>query len=141
MVEDAQGTASSETPQVKSRPVFLSIICMFSFIYFSLISALFFLTLFFSGTIVRVRHLYIPDDQNNPGTLLFLFLAGFLLHSAAFAGTVFIWHGKKAGYWLLVFPSLVAGLWQLFQPQTAIGTTAVYFILVLLFSLFFKRLH
>ena len=141
MSEKAENDNTTKTGQVKPRPVFLSVLCLFSFIYFALLSVLFFTCLFYSGTITRVRNLYVPDDVYTGARLLILFCAGFLLHGLAFAGSVFIWYSRKVGYFVLAPSCLIIATWQLFQPQISIGTTGVNIVLIVLFGFFFKRMH
>ena len=141
MNEDAVSVKTTETGLVKPRPVFLSMLCLFAFVYFALLTILFFTCLFYSGTITRVKNLYISDDIFSGKQLLFFFIAGFLLHGIAFAGSVLIWYRRKIGYYFLALSCLILATSQFFQPHIAIGTTGVYVVMIILFGLFFKRLY
>ena len=132
---------NSETLQARRRPVLLSVLCIFSFVYLGLLSLLFFTCIFYSGTITRVRNLYIPDHIYSHNQLLILFCAFFLLYMVAFAGSLLIWFARKAGYYLLAPACFILATFQAFQPQIATGTTGVNIALILLLGLFFRRLH
>jgi len=130
-----------KTGPVTPRPVLLTVLCLFSFIFFSLLSLLFFIFVFYSGKIASVRNLYVPEDKYSANHLLILFSAGLLFHLTAFAGTFLLWHRRKAGYYLLAPSCLFIALYQLLQPHTTLGTAGVYIFLIILFGLFFRRLH
>ena len=123
-----------------SRPVLLSLLCLFSFIFFGILSILFIVTVFFSGWITEVMNHYIPDITITKSRISLVLIAGALLHSAGFAGAVMIWKLKKKGYYLLGGSCLIVAASQTFLPQISAVTTAVYILLVLFFGLFFRRL-
>ena len=141
MDKEPRQASVPEPVQVKSRPVLLTVLCLFSFVYFALLSFLFFIFVFYSGRIAVVRNLYIPEDKFTGSQLLFILVAGFLMHLAAFAGTFLIWFLRRAGFWLLALSCLVMALYQILQPHISLGTTGVYIILIPFFGLFFRRLH
>ena len=141
MNEEAGNVKTIETGLVKPRPVFLSMLCLFAFVYFALLTILFFTCIFYSGTITRVKNLYISDDVYTGKQFLFFFSAGFLLHGFAFAGSILIWYRRKIGYYFLALSCLIIATCQFFQPHIAIGTTGVYIVMIILFGLFFNRLH
>ena len=128
----------SKTPQ--KRPLLLSILCLFSFVYFSILSTLFLLAIFYSGSVTEVVNLYTPGDNLSRGQIILVFLAGFLVHAMAFAGTVLIWSLRKIGYYFLGISCLVISSYQLFQPQFTVTSLSVYFFMIISFGLFFRRL-
>jgi hypothetical protein len=129
------------TGPVKSRPVFLTILCLFSYIFFSVLTILFCLGIFWSEWVTRVINQYSHPEIYTKTQILILFFAGFLLHLLAFIGSVLIWNLRKTGYYLLGLSCLIVATLQSFQPQIAVTTTAVYILLLLLFGIFFRRLH
>ena len=126
---------------VISRPVFLTILCLFSFVFFGILSIILFLGVFWSGWITQVTNQYDPPENFTKNQILIYLLAGFLLHALSFAGTILIWKLKRSGYYLLGFSCLVMATIQTYQPEVSISTTGVYIILILLFGIFFRRLH
>ena len=125
----------------KKRPVLLSVLCLFSFTYFTFLSLLFFISVLYSGNLNTVRNQYLPGIIYTQHQVLFYFAAGFLLHFTALAGSVFLWFCRKTGFYLLAPSCILLAAFQIFQPQTSMGTTGVYISLALLFALFYKRLH
>ena len=124
-----------------TRPVLLTVLCLFAFVYFAMLSMLFFTCIFYSGTITRVRNLYVPENAYSHNHLLVLFSSGFLFNLLAFGGALFIWSGKRTGFWLLAPSCLIISAWQALQPQISTGTTMVNIFLLLLFGLFFRKLN
>lgn len=131
-----------EKPQaLLPRPVFLSVICLFSFVFFLILTMLFLISLFFSGRISDVIMTYLPEEEMTK-TQVFLFItAGLVLHGSALTGTVLIWKLKKAGYLFLGIPCLIMASYQLFQPQITVAMTGIYILMILLFGLFYRRLR
>ena len=131
---------TTDKVQVSLRPVLLTMLCLFSFIYFALLAVLFFTGIFFSGSITAIRNLYVPEDTYSKTQLLFFFIAGFLLHMASFSGTLLIWFNKRIGYLIVTIACFIIAICQIIQPQASIGITPVYFSLIILFGLFYKKI-
>ncbi len=123
------------------RPAFLSVICIFSFVYFLLLFLFFLTALFFSGWIAEVTLSYLSEEELTKSQVIVLLLSASLLHGTALVGTLLIWKLKRWGYYLLGIPCLIMASYQLFQPQIAITTTGIYIFLIVLFGLFFRKLH
>jgi len=131
-----------EKPQpVRSRPVLLSVFCLFSFVYFFLLFTFLLIALFYSGRISEVARTYLPEAEITKTQVFLLFTSGILLHGTAFAGTLLIWKLKRMGYLLLTLSCLIMASYQLFQPRINITSTGVYILLILLFGLFYRRLQ
>jgi len=126
---------------VKPRPVVLTVLCLFSIVYFSVLSFLFFMGSFWSGWVTRVTNQYSPPEIYSKNQVLITFLAGFILHLTALTGIVLIWNLKKTGYYFLGFSCLILGLFQLLTPSIAITSPAIYILIIFLFGCFFKRLN
>jgi hypothetical protein len=127
--------------QVKTRPVVLTILCLFSFVYFSVFSFLFFMGSFWSGWVTQVTNQYSPSEIYSKNQILFTFLAGFILHLTALTGIVLIWNLKRPGYYLTGLSCLIIAFYQSIQPQIAVTTTVTYIFFLISFGLFYKRLH
>ncbi|MEI6681454.1 MAG: hypothetical protein WCO44_02440 [Bacteroidota bacterium] len=125
----------------KGRPVILSLLVLFSMIYFALLAILFLLCLFYSGDILRVRALYNPGSGFAGSHLYIFFFMSSLLHLVAFAGATLVWKLRKTGYYLFTLSCLLLFTLHLFQPQVSPGSNLAYIILPVLIGLFFTRLH
>jgi hypothetical protein len=132
---------TGKTKQEKTRPALLSMLCMGSFVYFFLMSLLLFAGLFYSGWITRVTNQYISPENYTKAHTLLIFGAGFFLHGLAFAGIILIWNLRRAGYYFLGLSCLIISTYQLINPSAAISSTAIYIILILLFGIFYNRMH
>jgi hypothetical protein len=136
-----KSTGTESPSHSGSRPVLLSIFCLFGFVYFLLLSVILLLALFYSGWISEVTNKYAPVKEVTSNQLLLIFLAGALLHLVAFAGLVMIWNLKKAGYYLLGIPSLLIGTYFLLLPGVSITAVIVYVLFIFVFGVYFRRLN
>ena len=141
MEEEVKLNETNTPNPVRSRPVILSVLCLFSFIYFGLLSLLFLAGLFKAGWIAGVMNQYLSTGAYTKTQTLLIFAAGFSLHGLAFAGIILILRLRIIGYYFLGLSSLVLATYQLTNPSTSITPTAFYIILILLFGIFYKRLH
>ncbi len=130
-----------KTGPVKHRPVFLTALCLFSFIWFGLMTLLFFAGLFYSNWIAGVTSQYLSAGGYSHGDALLFFGAGFLLHGLSFTGILLIWNLRRTGYYFLGLSCLVIAAYQLMSPSSTIIPTAIYIIFILIFGLFFNTLH
>ena len=135
-----QDEAGTKT-QVRPRPFILTIICLVSFVYFSLISLLFLIGLFNAGWITSVTNQYMVKGNYTKAQVLLVFGAGFLLHAFAFTGIMLIWNLRKAGYYFLGLSCLIIAAYQLLNPMVAITSTAIYVFIILIFGVFYNRMH
>lgn len=141
MNSEISHNSSAESGHEKSRPVLLSVLCFFSFVFFALLTILFFTGIFYSGWITSVTNHYLPNESLSNSQCLVIFITGFLLHLLGFIGSILIWNLHKLGYYFLGCSCLVIAAFMIFQPLITISTVTVYIVLLLLFGLFFKRLH
>ena len=123
------------------RPFLLTLLCLFSFIFYGLISILLLLAFFFSGWISEVRNSYLPDRTESKGTIILILVAGLLLHLVSLFGSINIWYRRKSGYLMLSISTLIIALYQLFSDRISVFTTAVYIILIVLFGIYYRRFH
>ncbi|MCX6247772.1 MAG: hypothetical protein NTW10_08575 [Bacteroidetes bacterium] len=144
MTEETEETKQSEpgnTKPVKPRPVLLTALCLFSFVYFGLLALLFLPGIFYSGAITGVIDKYLPTGLYSNTEIRMVFAAGFLLHALGLAGSIVMWNLRKTGYYLLAGACIIVASMQTFRPDISVTSTAVYIIFILLFGVFFKRLH
>jgi hypothetical protein len=133
-------------PQIASegatqRPFLLTILCLFSFIFFGLISVLFLLALLYSGSITDMVLRYAPEYSVKSYTVVIYILGGLILHAVSLAGIILIWKMKRFGYLLFGTTSLIIALYQLFATKISPLTTAFYIALILFFGFFLKKLR
>jgi hypothetical protein len=139
-MEEIKSQTQNAREGATQRPLLLTILCLFSFVFFGLISALFLLALFWSGSIADMVLRYAPEFSINRVTVFFYILGGLLLHSLSLTGTIFIWKMKRLGYLLFGTSSLIISIYQLFATQISPLTTAFYIALILAFGFFLKKL-
>jgi hypothetical protein len=123
------------------RPAVLSLLCIFAFVFYGLISLFFLVALFSSGWISQVRNKYLPEGTESKQTIIFLTASGLLLHLVSFFGSVNIWHRRKSGYLMLSISTLIIALFELFSSRLSIFTTVVYICFIFLFGIYYKRFH
>ena len=141
MDEEIRPAEIKEVVPQRPRPLILTLLCLFTLVYFALLTLLFLAGLFNTGRIAVVMNQYMPAEGFTKVQSLFVFLAGFTLHGLAFTGVVLIWNLRKTGYYLLGLSCLIIAAVQLLNPTAAITSTAVYIIILFLFGLFFRRMH
>ncbi|NQV02684.1 MAG: hypothetical protein HQ542_08570 [Bacteroidia bacterium] len=122
------------------RPLLLSVLCLFAWVCFSILSTLFLLALFYSGWITEIINQYIPDETWSTTQVSLLFLGMFILHATAFSGVILLWNGRRTGYYLFSVPTILITVFHLFRPEIPWLSTAVYAILVILFGLFYRQM-
>ncbi len=140
MTEEIKPVKVGEKQVERSRPVLLSVLCLFSFIYFGLVAIIFLTSALWSGRIASVVNSYVPEDIFTHSQLLLVFLGGFLINSVTFAGVVLIWRLRRTGYYLLAAGGFSMAAFQLLIPRAALTTTGLYIAMVVLFGIFFRRL-
>ena len=121
------------------RPVFLTMISLFAFTFYGLISLFFLLAVFFSGWISEVRDKYLPEGAESKQTIILITATGFLLHLIALIGSINIWYRRKSGYLMLSISTLIIALFQLFSNRISLFTLAVYISFIVLFGIYYRR--
>ena len=127
--------------EISGRPLWLSALCIFSWILYGCLAALFILALFYTGWITELIVQYVPDKSWVSGEVVLLFLGGFMLHVIAFTGVIFMWKLRRIGYYLFTIPSLLIAAFHLFRPDISWISTALYVLLVVLFGIFLRRMN
>ena len=127
-----------EMPE-KSRPVLLTVICLFAFVFYGIISLFLLISVFYSGWITDVVNKYAPQNIHSKAYILMLVLGGFVFHASSLMGVIKIWKMKKAGYYWFSLSSLTIALFQLFNHRIPASSTAVYIGLIVLFGLFYRK--
>jgi len=141
MMDEINLTNGNTHKETARRPLVLTLLCLFSFVFFGLVLVLFLLALFWSGTVADMVFRYAPEySLTRFGVYLYIF-CGLILHAVSFTGIIFIWKMKRLGYLLLGPSSLVIAAYQLFETQTSSLTTAFYIALIIVFGFFLKKLR
>ncbi len=140
MTEEIRPVDIEEKKTAESKPVFLRVLCLFSFVYFGIVAIIFLASSIWSGRIAGVVNTYVPEDLFTPAQLLLVFAGGFLLNSIALAGSILMWKLRRSGYYLLAGTCLTLATFQLLIPRAALTTTGLYIALVVLFGMFFRKL-
>lgn len=140
-MEEINITKGNTHEETARRPLVLTLLCLFSFVFFGLASILFLVALFWSGTVADMVFRYAPEySVSRFGVYLYIF-CGLILHTVSFTGIIFIWKMKRLGYLLLGTSSLVIAAYQLFATQISPLTTAFYIALIIVFGFFLKKLR
>ena len=139
-MDELAKTPETTRKETARRPFFLIVLCLFSFVFFGLISVLFLFALLYSGSITDMVLRYAPENSPARITVLFYILGGFLLHTLSLAGIILIWKMRKPGYILFGISSLIIAAYQLFATQISPLTTAFYIGLIFAFGFFLKKL-
>src|SRR5665647_309268 len=90
-MEEINTTTGNTQEEVAKRPFMLTVLCLFSFVFFGLISVLFLVALLYTGSITDMVLRYAPENSPARITVLFYILGGFLLHALSLAGNILIW--------------------------------------------------
>jgi hypothetical protein len=122
------------------RSLLLTLLCLFSFVFLGLITALFLLALLYSGSITDMVFRYAPEYSFKNSAVILYILGGLLLHALSLNGTILIWKLKRLGYLLFGTSSLIISIYQLFATKISPLTTAFYIALIIAFGIFFKKL-
>lgn len=122
-----------------ARPVLLTLLCLFSFVFYGLLSVIFLMAMFLSGWITRVRNIYLPESAESGSAIILVTSAGFLLHMVSLVGTIYMWNMKKTGFLMLAISSLIISLYQLLSGSMSVFTTTVYIVFIVLFGIFYRK--
>ena len=134
------GTKPISGKESINRPLILTILCLFSFVFFGLISLLFLFALLFSGTITDMVLRYSPESFPGGIPVVVYISGGFLLHALSFTGIILIWKMKRKGYLWFGIPTLIISAFQLLATHISPLTTAFYIIMLIALGLFYKKL-
>lgn len=137
----------SETPLVADpvpvaiqhrRPLLLSVVCIFSFVFYGLLAVLFGLALINSGLIRTAILEYTPDRYSSAGIVAFM-AGGLVLHLAAFTGLIGVWRMRKWGLVVSGGAALLIASLSLVIPDGALWPVVVNILLLLLTGVFVRK--
>lgn len=139
-MEEISTTPAESRSEAPKRPFLLTLLCLFSFVFFGLIATLFLVAMLFSGTITNMVLLYAPENSHTPLVVLFYTIGGFVLHGISLAGIILMWKMKKTGYRFFGISCLIIASYQLFASQISPLTTGFYIFFLIAFGLFLRKL-
>jgi len=128
------------TVELSKRPFPLVLLCLFSFVFFGLITVLFLFALLYSGSITDMVLRYAPDKSSSGSFVVLYIIGGLLLHALSLAGAIIIWKMRRLGYMIFGISSLIISVYQLFATQISPFTTAFYVAFIIAFGFFYKKL-
>jgi len=140
MTPEERSPEKEEVGKSAKRPLLLSVLCLFSFVYFGILAVLFLLAAFYGTWITEIVNQYMPREGTTAWAIRMIFITGFLLHATAFSGTILLWNQRRIGYFLFAIPALIIAIYHLFKPEISWYSTAVNVLLIILFGIHFKRL-
>ena len=136
------GSHPTETPhpvKIRKRPFILSALCLFGWVYFFILSAVFLLGLIRSGWVTEALNLYTPVTRYSNAAVSLILGANALLHILSFAGIILMWNLRKYGYFIFGGSVLAISLYQLLMHDVVLSTTLVYIAFLVLFGLLFRH--
>ena len=126
---------------IEKRPFFLTILCLFSFIYFTILAILFIAGFFYSGWVTEAINLYLPVRQFTGNEINAITGILSILLLSAITGIAAMWKMRRWGYYLFGTTSLLLASIQLIRPEVSISGTLIFVSLLILFGLYFRRLR
>ena len=140
----------SETPDAKPvplpdqhgasrRPFLLTLLCLAALASFGLITLLLLPSLFYSWSFTNLINTYITGPPVSSGTVFLVMLLLIILYATACAGIILIWRLKRAGYFVFGIPVLLLTVYQLFQADIPILSTAILIFFLIGFGLFYRK--
>jgi drug/metabolite transporter (DMT)-like permease len=137
-ITPGQGNIQESRP---ARPLILTVLCLFSFIFFGLIALIFLMAMLYTGSIAGMVLQYMPENSLTRAGVFFFTFGGFLLHVLSFSGTILLWKMKRKGYILFGISTVLIAGYQLFSATISPLTTAVYVFLIFAFGFFLKKMR
>lgn len=139
----SNNSASSATPNpvTGKRPVLLTALCLFSFVFFGMIALLLVISLFYAGSFRSLLNTYLAGATLNTSGVFLIIASLFIVYACAFTGILFMWRLRRKGFYLFAGAVLILGVFQLFSNDFSFLSTTILIILLLFFSLFFRKLH
>jgi len=124
---------------VRKRPFILTLLCLFTFTYTTVIAILLFITLLYSNLVTGSVNSYLPEGNISPTGMVLFLIAGILLHAAIFAGATMMWFNKSKGFFLLMPAALLLALYPVFAEGIGLLLPTLYIAFIILFGVHFRR--
>jgi len=141
MADKVPATPNEEVKALQpSRPLVLTALCLFSFIYSGIIALLMITAIFYSGTLTRIVEKYASKGTFLVSPVLIFFSLA-ILFSGVFTGTLLIWKMKKKGYYVFGVSIFAITIFQLLSPQVNVIATLADIGLLIFFGFFFRLLR
>jgi hypothetical protein len=135
-----ENTNSGNKEIIERRPFFLSILCMVVFVYSTFFILILSTGLIYRNWITGVLNDFAQSRQFETSSVILFSVSGVFLYGLSFAGALLMWRIKKIGYYLYVFSSAMIFLIPLFFGFENITNVIIFSVLIILFSLYYRRL-
>lgn len=106
-----------------------------------MIALLLVISLFYAGSFRSLLNTYLAGATLNTSGVFLIIASLFIVYACAFAGILLMWRLRRKGFYLFVGAVLILGVFQLFSNDFSFLSTTILIILLLFFSLFFRKLH
>jgi len=126
---------------MRDKSLLFTVLCVFSWVFFAGLAAVFLVASLYGKWIADLVRLYLPDTSLNEWLSRCIFFTGFLLHAISFTGTILLWKQRRLGYYLVAVPSLLVAAVHLFQPQISWLFTSLYILLIVFFGLYYRKME
>lgn len=140
-MNDGNASSAHPSPVNGKRPVLLTALCLFSFVFFGMISLLLVISLFYAGSFGSLLNTYLAGATLNTSGVFLIIASLFIIYAGAFTGILFMWRLRRRGFYLFTGAVLVLVVFQLFSNDFSFLSATILIILLLLFGIFFRKLH
>jgi len=123
------------------RPFLMTILCLFSWVYFGLLFALFITGLIYSGWVTDAINLYTDVSQYSKiGVSLVLGISS-VMFLLALTGSVLLWKMRRPGLYVFGISALLLICLQIYRPGLSFSGAGISIALFILFALYYRRLR
>lgn len=140
-MNDGNASSAPPNPVNGKRPVLLTALCLFSFVFFGMIALLLVISLFYAGFFRSLLNTYLAGATLTTSGVFLIIASLFIVYACAFTGTLLMWRLRRKGFYIFTGAVVVLGVFQLFSNDFSFLSASILIILLLLFGLFFRKLH
>jgi len=123
----------------QKRPFLLSILCTAVFVYSVFFAILFIAGLIFREWVTNLLNDYLLNRQYDTNSVILFSLSGIFLYGLSFASALLMWRLNRIGLFLYIFTTLLLVIIPYFIGFGNLINVAVFSILIILFSAFYRR--
>jgi hypothetical protein len=123
-----------------SRPFLFSILCISIFVYAGFLAFLFFLALLFNAWVTATLHDFFPEKTLTVDYVFLISLVGFILSTTSVAGAIYLWKLRKIGFYFYLISNLIFIFLPFVVGYGNIYSAAILIMILLLISIYFRKL-
>ena len=124
---------------VIKRPYLLSVLCVALFVYSATITLIFGIALLYNSWITNVVTDYYSGFEYTTRNIVYLGIAGLIIHIFLLVSAVMLWQLKRLGYFLLII-TLAALIFLPFLSGFGSWLSAIVYIIIIgLFSIYYRH--